>query len=89
MKISWGGKTAQRRKRAILRTKVRWDALGLQDPAQAASTLSIDDVRRQIISASNHGLSADSLSRTRAKATHSKPRSKTSDPSRKQDAGSK
>lgn len=68
MNTSWGTKASHRRKRAIRRTKVRWDLLGLQDPEQTTSTTSIDDIRRQIISAASQGLSPDTLSRSHAKA---------------------
>ncbi len=89
MNSSWGTKATHRRKRALLRTKVRWDVLGLQDPAQTTSRLTIEDLRRQIISASSEGLSPDTLSRSHAKDTHPKPRSKASASSRRQGAGSK
>ncbi len=49
MKSSWGTKASHRRKQAILRTKVRWERLGLEDPSQSPSTLSIEDIRRQIV----------------------------------------
>lgn len=53
MKIStsWGrGKLARRRTRNVLNTKIRWNLLGLQDPALVESTPSIEDIRREIIS---------------------------------------
>lgn len=62
--MSWGTKASPRRKRAIRRTRVHWDLLGLQDPARISSAPSIEDIRRQIISASSHGLSPDTLSRS-------------------------
>jgi len=67
MKSSWGTKAPHRRKRAILRTKVRWERLGLVDPAQAPSALSIEDIRRQITSAASQGLSLDTVSRSHQK----------------------
>jgi hypothetical protein len=66
MTTSWGTKSPHQRKRSILRTKVRWEVLGLQDPAQSVAP-SIEDVRRQIISASSYGLSPDTLARTQTK----------------------
>lgn len=76
MNTSWGTKSSHRRTRAIRRTKVRWDLLGLQDPQQTPSTTSIDDIRRQIISAASQGLSPDTLSRSQAKVERPKPGSK-------------
>jgi hypothetical protein len=54
---SWG--TSRKRKRTVLKTKLRWDLLGLQDPAHAASTRSMEAIRRQIISAASQGLGTD------------------------------
>lgn len=89
MNTSWGTKASHRRKRAIRRTKVRWDLLGLQDPEQTTSTTSIDDIRRQIISAASQGLSPDTLSRSHAKDGRPKPRPKASVATRKRGAASR
>ncbi len=89
MNTSWGTKSPHRRKRAILRTKVRWEMLGLQDPAQSSSALSIEDIRRQITSAASQGLSPDTLSRSRPKDRRPKPGSKASVATRKGGAASK
>lgn len=65
MKIStsWGaGKSSRRRKRTVLRTKIRWDVLGLQDPEAMATTPSMEFIRRQIISMASQGLEAQSRS---------------------------
>jgi len=78
MNTLWGTKATHRRKRAIRRTKVRWEILGLQDPVQLSSTPSIEDIRRQIISAASQGLSPDTLSRSHAKAGRPKLGSKAS-----------
>ncbi|MDC8447938.1 MAG: hypothetical protein LV473_06245 [Nitrospira sp.] len=88
MNTSWGTKASHRRKRAIRRTKVRWDLLGLQDPERAMSTMSIDDIRRQIISAASQGLSPDTLSRSDEKAGRPKPHPKASVATRKRGAAS-
>ena len=78
MNTLWGSKATHRRKRAIRRTKVRWDILGLQNPVQLAAAPSIEDIRRQIISAASQGLSQDTLSRSHAKAGRLKSGSKAS-----------
>ncbi len=88
MNTSWGTKAPHRRKRAILRTKVRWEMLGLQDPAQLSSAPSIEDIRRQITSAASQGLSADTVSRSRQKDGRPKPGSKASVATRKRGAAS-
>ena len=66
MNTSWGTKSPHRRKRSILRTKVRWEVLGLQSPTQSSEP-SIEDIRRQVISASCTGLSPDTLTQTQTK----------------------
>ncbi len=88
MNTSWGTKAPHRRKRAILRTKVRWEVLGLQEPAQTSSTMSIEDIRRQITSAASQGLSPDTVSRSRQKDGRPKPGSKASVATRKRGAAS-
>lgn len=62
----WGGKGSNRPK-GTRKRKVHWDALGLRDPTVTSSTPSIEDLRRQIISASNHGLSRETLARAQTK----------------------
>ena len=89
MNTSWGTKTSQRRKRVTRQTKFRWDVLGLQDPAQSSSALSIEDIRRQITSAASQGLSPDTLSRSRQKEERPKPESKASVATRKRGAASR
>ena len=77
MKTSWGMKGPHRRKPAALRTKVRWEKLGLEDPSQSSSALSIDDIRRQITSAASQGLSPDTISRSHPKPGQPKTGAKT------------
>jgi hypothetical protein len=78
MKTSWGMKSKNRQRRVVLRTKVRWEKLGLQDPAGSSSAPSIEDLRRQIASAASQGLSPDTVSRSHQKNGHPKPRLKAS-----------
>ena len=66
MDPSWRVKGWQRRKGPTHKWKVRWEVLGLQDPAVSSDTTSIEDVRRQIISASNYGLSPETRARSLA-----------------------
>jgi hypothetical protein len=76
MKTSWGANASYRRKRIVPRTKVRWEMLGLQDPAQSSSSPSIEDLRRQITPASSSGLSSDRLSRSGEKDVRPQSRRK-------------
>lgn len=71
----WGTKRSHRSKPRIPKPKVHWDVLGPQDPAETSSTPSIDDIRRQIISASGAGLSPETLARAQTKGAsrHSGP----------------
>lgn len=77
MNTSWGAKAPHRRKRVVVRTKVRWEILGLRDPALASSSPSIEDLRRQITSAASSGLSSETLSRSGQKDGRPKSRRKT------------
>lgn len=88
MNTSWGAKASHRRKRVVLRTKVRWEVLGLQDPAQSSSSPSIEDLRRQISSAASSGLSSDTLSRSRQTDVRPKLRPKAAAANRKRGAAS-
>ena len=73
---SWWMKASPRRRRSIGKRKFRWDVLGLEKPGETLSTSSIEDVRRQIISASNYGLSPETLARSRKKGGRLKAKSK-------------
>ena len=87
MKTSWGANAPYRRKRVVPRTKVRWEILGLQDPAQSSSSPSIEDLRRQITSAASSGLSSDTLSRSGQKDVRPQSRPKAT-ANRKREAAS-
>lgn len=67
MYTSWATKGSRRPKHSTRKTKVHWDVLGLQDPAMTSSTPSIEDIRREIISASSIGLSSETLARAQTK----------------------
>ncbi|MFO0700356.1 MAG: hypothetical protein U0236_14115 [Nitrospira sp.] len=88
MKTTWGSKSPNRRRRVVLRTKVRWDKLGLQDPTGSASAPSIDDLRRQITSAASQGLSPDTVSRSRREGGRPGPGAKQAASTRKRNPAS-
>lgn len=65
------GKTSRRRKVTRLKPKVRWDRLGLQEPASTATSLSMADIRREISSMMRQGLERGRGSRSHANAAPS------------------
>lgn len=69
MPTRWGTKGSNRSKGGNHKATVPWDLLGLRDPATSSVTPSIDDMRRQIISASHAGLSPDTVARGERKTT--------------------
>lgn len=74
MSTSWGSsKTSRRGRRTVLKTKIRWELLGLQDPALSDPAPSMDDIRRQISSMASRGFGPGTRSRSNAKesSTHS------------------
>ena len=75
MTRAWGTKPAYQRRRVVLRTKVRWETLGLQDPTESSSAPSIEDIRRQVSLAARQGLCSGTVSRPQQKNTRPKPAS--------------
>jgi hypothetical protein len=67
MYLFWKTKGLPKRRMRGHKKSLRWEVLGLQDPATISCAPSIEDVRRQIISASRHGLSPDTLARSQKK----------------------
>jgi hypothetical protein len=70
MKMStvWGAnKAGRKRKRTVLKPKIRWDVLGLQDPQIEGPSVSMEDIRRQVTSLASRGLGPGTRSRSGAK----------------------
>ena len=67
MYIRWGTRRSHKTKPSTRKAKIRWKVLGLQDPAVTSLTPSIEDIRRQVISASNYELNPDTLARPQTK----------------------
>lgn len=86
MYTPWGTKGSHRPKQGTRKAKVHWDVLGLQDPAMTSCTPSIEDIRRQIISASSHGLSPETLARAQTKSAPRKSVPKAAASTRKREA---
>jgi hypothetical protein len=89
VKISttWGrGKTSRKGKRPALRTKIRWNLLGLDDPALAGTT-SMEDIRRQISSMASRGFGPGTRSRSGVKEVSGQSESDSTTPIRKRRRG--
>lgn len=87
MNRAWGTKTPHQRRRVVVRTKVRWERLGLPGPTQPSSAPSIEDIRRQISLAASQGLHSGTVSRSRQKNERTKQGVKVSMTTRKRGAG--
>ena len=69
MLSSWGSsKTSRKGRRTVMKTKIRWELLGLQDPADQ-NAQSIEDIRRQVSSLASRGLGSGTRSRSKADNT--------------------
>lgn len=65
MSITWkGGKAAHKRARSLSKPKIRWTVLGLQDPADAVTSASMEDIRRQASSLASRGFGTGTRSRS-------------------------
>ena len=53
--MKWGGKV-RNRKTFKPEPKIRWDLIGLADPAKGKIPMPIDEVRRQVLMMSSAGL---------------------------------
>ena len=88
MSSVWGAnKAARKRKRTVRKAKIRWDRLGLQDPALEGPTVSMEDIRRQVTSLASRGLGPGTRSRSGAKDSPAHSVSDMAAPSRKRRRG--
>jgi hypothetical protein len=90
MKMStvWGAnKASRKRKRTVLKPKIRWDVLGLQDPLLEGPSVSIEDIRRQVTSLASRGLGPGTRSRSVAKVSPDRAPSSVAAPIRKRRRG--
>ena len=62
-------RAVRKRKRNMVKPKIRWNLLGLQDPACVESTPSMEEVRREINSMASRGPGAGTRSTSDAKKT--------------------
>lgn len=57
MSMSWrSNKQLEKKKRVRSKPKIRWQQLGLSDPAEKQTAMSIDEIRRQVLMLSSRGL---------------------------------
>ena len=71
MSTAWGSnKSSRKGKRTVIKTKIPWGVLGLQDPDLDNSVSSIEDIRRQATSMASRGLGPGTRSRSDAKHSH-------------------
>ena len=66
MKISmnWpGNRPTHKKKRARHKPKIRWQLLGLTDPAEEDTSVSMDEIRRQVVIMSHRGIGQGARSR--------------------------
>ncbi len=88
MSTVWGGnKAARKRKRTVRKAKIRWDVLGLQDPALEGPSPSMEDIRRQVTSLASRGLGPGTRSRSGTKDSRAHAVSDAAVPSRKRRRG--
>lgn len=89
MSTAWGSnKSSRKGKRTVMKTKIPWAILGLQDPDIDSPASSIEDIRRQATSMASRGLGPGTRSRSDAKhsQTHDAANSTTSAKKRRRGA---
>lgn len=74
-------------KRVIRKPKIRWQALGLADPADKHATLSMDEIRREVATLSSRGFGQGARSRTAAQDPPNADRHGASDGTKKRRRG--
>jgi hypothetical protein len=77
----------RKRKRTVRPAKIRWDRLGLQDPALGKPTPSMEDIRRQVTSLASRGLGTGTRSRTVTKDAPARTAADIMAPNRKRRRG--
>lgn len=80
-------KNTKEKKRIIRKPKIAWQQLGLKNPDAEGVSLSIDEIRRQVIQLSSRGLGQGVWSRPRVEGAPSSDASKHVEPSRKRRRG--
>lgn len=80
-------KNPKEKKRIIRKPKIAWKQLGLENPDPEGASMSIDEIRRQVIQLSSWGLGQGVRSRPRVEGTQTSDASKHAEPSRKRRQG--
>ena len=69
MTMSWpGNRKPAKEKRVIHKPKIRWQQLGFKDPAEEPASISMDEIRRQVVMLSGRGLGRTVQSRIGAQS---------------------
>ncbi len=90
MKINtmWrSNKSTQKAKRVRHKPKIRWQQLGLTDPAEDNPSISMDEIRRQVLMASSRGLGQGARSSTEVKSGGVNGRNNSAEPGHKRRRG--
>ncbi len=80
-------KHARKKKRVKHKPKIRWQQLGLAEPAEVQPSLSMDEVRRQVVMMSSEGLGQGARSRPRGRSVGSQGSDADASPNRKRRRG--
>ena len=55
--MNWrGNRTTHKKKRVKHKPKIRWQELGFKNPARETASMSMDEIRRQVVMLSSRGL---------------------------------
>lgn len=58
------GPSKNKRKRVTRKPKIRWQVLGLADPAERFASLTLEEIRREVATLSSRGFGQGARSRT-------------------------
>ena len=90
MKITmrWrGNKQIDKKKRVRSKPKIRWQELGLTDPAEKRASISLDEIRRQVVMMSSQGLGQDTRLRPGVRSAQGNRMNDQAEPGRKRRRG--
>ena len=80
-------KHTRKKKRVKHKPKIHWQQLGLAEPAEVQPSLSMDEVRRQVVMMSSEGLGQGARSRPRGRSVGSQSSDAGASPTRKRRRG--
>lgn len=80
-------KNTQKKKHFTRKPKIRWQQLGLKDPKAEDTSVSIDEIRRQVIQLSSQGFGQSVRSRPSVQGEQPSDANEHAEPSRKRHQG--